>query len=114
MGRQYTAWSLALSVATVAWSARAETGFAAESQSSKWPVYQIARTSIPIEVDGKLDDASWAGAPGVGKFVLNTDASPAPFDTEAKLLYDDQFVYFAFRCVDQNVWSTLTGRDEPL
>lgn len=83
-------------------------------QLSPLPVYEVLRTAIPIRVDGKLDEAAWINTPGVGNFVINKDGSPSPFKTEAKVLYDDKFLYFAFRCVDDNVWSTFRRRDEHL
>jgi hypothetical protein len=72
------------------------------------------RTSSPIKVDGRLDEAAWAKAPGVGPFLMNGDASPAPFRTEAKVLCDDQFLYFSFASEDENLWATMRRRDEHL
>jgi len=49
----------------------------------------------PIELDGKLDEASWAGAPIAKGFVQNDprEGEPATYDTEVKLLYDDRAIY---------------------
>lgn len=76
--------------------------------------YEVARTRVPIKVDGKLDDASWTKVPAVGNFVNNADGSQSQLKTEAKLLYDEKFLYFAFRCVDDNIWATYKRRDEHL
>jgi len=73
------------------------------------PTYTVLKTQTPIVVDGKLDDPAW-----VGKFLNNLDGSESGLETEAKILYDDRFLYFAYRCVDENVWSTLRKRDEHL
>ena len=78
------------------------------------PMYTVLRTRTPIHVDGKLDDPVWAAAPVVGKFLNNVDGSPSPLETEAKILYDDRFLYFGYRCQDENVWATLMKRDEHL
>lgn len=83
-------------------------------QASRRPVYEVARTNTPIEVDGNLDDAPWAAAGGTGRFVNNSDGSPAAYATEARILYDDAYLYFSFRSADENVWSTMRRRDERL
>jgi Carbohydrate-binding family 9 len=78
------------------------------------PTYTVLRTRVPVKVDGKLDDPVWASAPAVGNFVNNADGSPTPLQTEAKILYDDRFLYFGYSCQDENVWATMTKRDEHL
>jgi hypothetical protein len=83
-------------------------------QAPRLPVYEVRRTVTPIKVDGKLDEAAWTRAPIIGDFVNNSDASPSPYKTEARVLYDDNFVYFAFRCVDDNIWATMKRRDQRL
>ena len=86
----------------------------AHAQRRQLPSYEVLRASSPIKIDGRLDEAAWAGAPGVGPFLMNRDASPAPYRTEAKVLYDDHFLYFSFRSEDENVWATMRRRDEHL
>src|SRR5918911_1869643 len=83
-------------------------------QTRPLPAYEVARTTTPIRVDGRLDDPAWAKVTGVGEFVNNADGSPAAYKTEAKLLYDDKFLYVAFRCADENIWATMRRRDEHL
>ena len=78
------------------------------------PTYEVRRTATPIKVDGKLDDAAWTIAPTVGEFVNNSDGSQSQYKTEARVLYDDNFLYFSFRCADDNIWSTMKRRDEHL
>jgi hypothetical protein len=78
------------------------------------PSYEVLYTGQPIHVDGKLDEPAWAAVPAVGAFVNNRDGSPSPIKTEAKILYDDRFLYFAFRNADENIWSTMTKRDAHL
>ncbi len=82
-------------------------------QSRSLPVYEVLRSEAPIKVDGKLEGIPWARARGVD-LVMNLDGSPGPFKTEAKILYDDSFLYFAFRCVDSNIWATYRRRDQHL
>ncbi|HEY6118525.1 MAG TPA: carbohydrate-binding family 9-like protein [Pyrinomonadaceae bacterium] len=78
------------------------------------PTYEVAHTRVPIKVDGRLDEAAWKMVPTVGNFVNNADGSHSQLKTEARLLYDEKFLYFAFRCVDDNIWATYKRRDEHL
>jgi hypothetical protein len=79
------------------------------------PSYQVARTSAPIQVDGRLSEPAWQGAEEFA-FFNNVDGSPpaAELATSAKALYDDTFIYFAFESADTNAWSTRDERDEHL
>jgi hypothetical protein len=78
------------------------------------PVYEVLRTTQPIQVNGILDEAAWAAAPLLGPFLNNRDGSPSPLKTEARVLYDDRFVYFASHFEDENIWATMKNRDEHL
>jgi len=86
----------------------------AKAQTPRLPVYQVGRASGPIRIDGKLDDPAWKKAPLVGDFVNTSDGSQSTYKTEARVLYDENFIYFAFRCADDNIWSTMKRRDEHL
>lgn len=83
------------------------------AQPSRAPVYEAARVSRPPRVDGRLDDAAWAGASAV-ELVNNADGSAPRTKTEARVLYDEEFLYFAFRAEDENVWATMRRRDQKL
>ena len=78
------------------------------------PTYEVLRASSPIKVDGRLDGAAWGAAKPVGPFVRNRDGAPVRNATEARVLYDERFIYFAFRVEDENVWATMRRRDEHL
>jgi uncharacterized protein DUF5916/cellulose/xylan binding protein with CBM9 domain len=54
------------------------------------------RASAPIELDGVLDEAAWVAAPVAKNFVQNDprEGEPATYDTEVRVLYDDEAVYF--------------------
>jgi hypothetical protein len=87
---------------------------AAQGQNSTLPSYEVSRVTTPIKVDGVLNEAAWAKTPAVGNFRLNRDGSPPPYETEAKILCDDKFLYFSFRSTDDNIRSTMTRRDDHL
>lgn len=78
------------------------------------PTYEVLRANHPVLVDGKWDEGVWAAVPMIGPFVNTSDGSSTSIRTEAKILYDDKFIYFAFRNVDTNIWATMTKRDAHL
>src|SRR5262245_21805340 len=75
--------------------------------------YVCCRTSTPLQVDGKLDEAAWQSAPWTDDFVdIEGDAKPRPrFLTRAKMLWDDQFFYIAAELEEPHVWATFTKHD---
>jgi hypothetical protein len=85
-----------------------------DGRSPSLPVYEVLRTGTPIEVDGVLVEKVWANAPPFRDFLMNLDGSPSPVKTVVRALYDDNFLYFSFRCRDDNIWATLKKRDEHL
>jgi hypothetical protein len=78
------------------------------------PTYEVARITTPIKIDGQLTERAWHDTSNVGPFVNNRDGSPSEIQTEAKVLYDDTCLYFAFRAVDKNIWATMRRRDQHL
>lgn len=78
------------------------------------PVYEVVRVTSSINIDGKLNEKAWADAQPVRSFVNNRDGSHSELETEARILYDRSFIYFAFHAMDQNVWATMKRRDEHL
>ena len=90
------------------------TGFCVLGQDTRLPVYEVARVTQPIQIDGRLDEQAWREAQPVGNFVNNRDGTPSNIKTEARILYSDKYIFFAFRSVDTNIWSTFKRRDEHL
>lgn len=76
--------------------------------------YVARKTDKPITVDGKLDEAAWQAAPSTGPFVNTMNGAPVDQNTEAKVLWDDKFLYVAFEIADADIWSSLTKRDDKL
>jgi hypothetical protein len=67
-----------------------------------------------IKLDGKLDEAAWKTAASTGLFVNSVDGGKAAQTTEAKVLWDDKYLWVAFQMQDSDVWSTLDKRDDKL
>lgn len=72
--------------------------------------YICHRASGEITIDGKLDDPAWQKADVVTLFVPVTDAEPLS-KTEAKVLWDRNYLYVAYHAYDKDIWSTYTQRD---
>lgn len=75
--------------------------------------YTIYKTLTPIVVDGVLDEADWIEAP-VTDNLLNMDGSTSGLVTNAKMLWSDTHLYFAFTVQDNSMWATLATRDAAL
>lgn len=77
----------------------------------------VGRTSAPITIDGRLDEAVWAAAARTNPLV-NTGsggaAGPTDAHASARLLWDDQNLYVAFEVSDENLVDPSTARDNHL
>ncbi len=62
----------------------------------------IKKAKGPLVLDGVVDEADWATATAAKDFFLNypVDTMAAPFQTEARLTFDDQALYVSFVCFD--------------
>jgi hypothetical protein len=69
------------------------------------------RTTSRLTVDGKLDEAAWRAAPWSDPFIDIEGHQRPRFSTRAKMLWDDEFFYFAAEMEEPDVWATLTERD---
>jgi hypothetical protein len=56
----------------------------------------IRRAAGPVVLDGVLDEVAWADAPIAKNFIQNDprEGQPATFDTEVRIIYDDDAIYF--------------------
>ena len=75
--------------------------------------YVCYRTSAPLTIDGKLNEADWAQAPATESFVdISGEGFPTPtWDTKAKMLWDDDYLYIAATLEEPNIIANLTQRD---
>lgn len=70
------------------------------------PIQQtsIRRISAKIHVDGRLDEPVWSQLTPITHFVQTnpTEGAPVSEKTEAFLFYDDENLYFGFKCYDSD------------
>jgi hypothetical protein len=79
------------------------------------PSYRAARTMDTIQVDGKLDEFTWAAVPRVGRFTnVRNPGQTDPAPTQAAVAWDDVNLYVAFSSVDAEPWGTMKNHDDQL
>lgn len=81
-----------------------------------WPEERVAhytayRAPEPLQIDGKLDEASWRLAPRSPRFVDLITGQPTVHDTRAAVLWDDTCLYVGFWVEEPFVEAKLTERD---
>ncbi|RYZ39185.1 MAG: hypothetical protein EOO71_21070 [Myxococcaceae bacterium] len=77
------------------------------------PEYTVTRVKKAPVLDGVLDDEAWKGAKPV-TLVGSFDGRPPRLRTQARLVYDDAYLYVAFDVEDPDVWGTLRNRDDSI
>jgi hypothetical protein len=84
----------------------------AATHAERAPQAHASRTTLPIRVDGRMDDAAWAAAEPLTHFtqMVPDEGQPASEATEARILYDGQALYVAFRLYDRGHVNTRLGR----
>ena len=69
------------------------------------PEYVCKRTTEKIVIDGILDEADWQAAASAGDFVFPWWTEGEKEQTEAKLMWDDTYLYLSFKCDDSHIWA---------
>ncbi|CAM4032699.1 carbohydrate-binding family 9-like protein [Paenibacillus alkaliterrae] len=75
--------------------------------------YICRRAAGPLLLDGRVDKPFWAEAEWTDDFVdIEGDLRPKPAKrTRTKMLWDDNYFYFAAELMEDQIWATLTERD---
>ena len=74
--------------------------------------YDCSYTSVPIEIDGSLSAPQWQRAEPLG-FMLPVTHEETLSKTEARLLWDDDYLYVSFKAYDKDIYSYFTERNSP-
>jgi len=72
--------------------------------------YSCRFTSDPIRIDGFLDEPAWQSARPLDFILPVTFESPIS-RTEARLLWDEHYLYVGFKAYDKDIWGYHTERD---
>ena len=94
-----------------------ETVSAQTQQTDNWEfsprTYVVHKADQLVIIDGNLDKEIWQDVEWTELFVdIQGEHMPAPrFETRAKMLWDDNYFYFAAEMEEPHVWATKTERD---
>jgi hypothetical protein len=75
------------------------------------PRAECRRRTGPIKIDGDIDEATWKDAQPIRDFVVFWDKRKARTATEARLLWDDYYLYFAAKMQDEDLYALEKKRN---
>ncbi|HSM03035.1 MAG TPA: DUF5916 domain-containing protein [Longimicrobiales bacterium] len=74
------------------------------------------RADVDVEVDGRIDESTWAAVAPISNFVQGepTEGVPAEYDTEVRIIFGEDAIYVAARMWDdpETVARQLVRRDD--
>ncbi len=75
--------------------------------------YICYKSNISLKIDGKLDESIWHQTKWTDDFVdIEGNLKPKPrFRTHVRMLWDDEYFYFAAELEEPDIWANLTERD---
>lgn len=82
-----------------------------ENEIARYTAYHV---SAPIQVDGRLDEECWARAPHSPRFADILTGAPAIHETRAAVLWDDDYLYVAYRVEEPFVHARFTENNSPI
>ena len=68
-------------------------------------------TTGKMYMDGNLTEPDWQRAEVIGSFLLHPQKTAEKDITEARILWDDECLYIAFKCHDAHISGTKTERN---
>jgi hypothetical protein len=92
-------------------------GCAAEEKAREGPAVGVVRraecrrATSRIRVDGMLDEAAWDSAQGLKDFAVFWQERKPVTATNARLLWDNSYLYFAAEMDDQDLFALTTERN---
>ncbi len=94
-------------------------GAAGQTTTQADPPMAVAGAAREIRIDGVLDEPAWAGATPIGPLIQRDpkEAAPASEETEVRILFDADNLYFGIKCHDRTpsaIVSTQLARDADL
>ncbi len=82
------------------------------AQTEKTPRTYIAhKTSEKIIVDGKAEEIAWEKAPESQDFIDIEGVKIPTYQTNMKMLWDEEYLYFYAKMEEPHIWATLKQRD---
>jgi hypothetical protein len=110
-------WCFCAGLFLAGWLASGAARAQAPALSENGPAIAISRATAAIVIDGELADPGWQGAAVVDTWWETNpgDNLVSPLKNVARIVYDDQFVYFAFEFDDpdpKQITSQLGDHDQ--
>ena len=81
-----------------------------EGEMGGLPRYNCVWISEKLNIDGVLDEPVWNKAQEVELLLTDTEEKPDN-PTKVKLLWDNDYLYISYFCVDPEIWATIDERD---
>ena len=78
------------------------------------PKYTIHRTANSIVIDGILNELAWQSAPVINEFSYPWFTNGQKELTEARMIWDKNYLYVAFVAHDQFISAYKSERDSPV
>ncbi len=78
------------------------------------PEYTALKAGCRMVMDGFLDEPAWKQAPSVGPFQFPWYQAGEKEQTEAKIVWDDERIYFAFKCDDRHISAEQFSPNSPV
>ncbi|TVQ04510.1 MAG: carbohydrate-binding family 9-like protein [Balneolaceae bacterium] len=75
--------------------------------------YVVHKIDKPLIIDGNIHKSEWQMAAWTNSFqdIRGSQALIPRYETRAKMLWDDQYFYFAALLEEPHIWATITERD---
>jgi hypothetical protein len=73
--------------------------------------YVVTKTSEDLIIDGKASEGSWNNAAFTDKFIDIEGVKVPKYDTQVKMLWDDEFLYVYAKMEEPHVWGNIKQRD---
>ncbi|WP_431126347.1 carbohydrate-binding family 9-like protein [Flagellimonas flava] len=80
----------------------------AQETPRKYVAYKATET---IKIDGQANEASWKNAPWSELFIDIEGVKKPTYDTQVKMLWDENNIYFFARMKEPHVWGDITEHD---
>ena len=73
--------------------------------------YTAYHTDEPVIIDGIAEEASWQKAPWSDNFIDIEGVKTPTYQTNVKMMWDDDYLYFYAELKEPHIWGDITKRD---
>ena len=75
-------------------------------------IYNVKKSNSVIVIDGIADEASWKDAQFTDDFIDIEGYKIPSQKTNAKMLWDEKYLYVYAKLFEDHIWGDITQRDE--